>query len=76
MCHNNIVKISEKNEQAELVENLSPIYLPYRFLHNLQSILLLEKVKIFDFLKPNDYSKTFCAKVVTANGFALNHDKR
>ena len=34
MFHNNIMKISEKNEQAELVENLSPSYLPYRFLHN------------------------------------------
>ena len=35
--HNNItcMTILEKNEQAKLVENLSPSYLPYRFLHNL-----------------------------------------
>ena len=40
MFLNNIVKISEKIEQAELVENLPPSYLPYRFLHNLHSFLL------------------------------------
>ena len=49
--HNNIMKNSEKNEQAELVENLPPNYLPYKFLLNLHSFLLLEKVKIFDLLK-------------------------
>ena len=55
MLHNTIVKISEKNEQAELVENLLPIYLPCKgFLHNLHSFLIWEKVKIFDFLKIND----------------------
>ena len=54
MFHNNIVKISEKIEQAELAENLPPSYLPYRFLHNLHSFLLWEKVKILDFLKTND----------------------
>ena len=54
MFHNNIVKISEKNEQAELVENLPPKYLPYKFLHNLHSFLLWEKVKIYDFLKSID----------------------
>ena len=75
MFHNYIVKISEKNEQSELVENLPPSYLPYRFLHNLHSFLLWEKVKIFDFLKTNDYNKTFCALVATTNCFALNHDK-
>ena len=42
-----------KIEQAELVENL-PGYLPYKFLHNLHSFLLWEKVKIFDFLKTID----------------------
>ena len=52
--HNNIVKISEKNEQPELVKNLPPSYLPYKFLHNLHSFLLWEKVKIFDVLKTND----------------------
>ena len=49
MFHNNIVKISEKNEQAELVENLPQSYLLYRILHNLHPFLLWEKVKIFDF---------------------------
>ena len=38
-------------EQAELVENLLPSYLPYKFLHNLHACFLGEKVKIFDFLK-------------------------
>ena len=32
-------------------------------------------MKIFDFLKAIDWNKTFCAKVVMTNGFALNHDK-
>ena len=36
-----------KIEQVELVENLAPSYLPYRFLHDLASFLLWEKVKIF-----------------------------
>ena len=63
MFHNKTVKISEKkkkkkkkkkNEQAELVENLPPSYLPYRFLHNLHSFLLWEKMKIFGFSKSND----------------------
>ena len=49
MFHNNIVKISEKNEQAELVENLPPSFLPYKFLQNLHSFLLWEKVKKFGF---------------------------
>ena len=48
MFHNSIVKISEKIEQAEVDENLPPD--PYRFLHNLHSFLLWEKVNIFDFL--------------------------
>ena len=55
--YNNIVKISKKkkkNEQVEVVENLAPSYLPYRFLHDLASFLLWEKVKIFDFLKTNN----------------------
>ena len=43
-----------KKEQVELVENLGPNYLPYRFLYVLVSFLLWEKVKIFDFLKTND----------------------
>ena len=47
MFDNNIVKISEKIKQAELVENMSPSYLPYRFLHNLHSFLLWEKVEMF-----------------------------
>ena len=48
MFHNNIVKISENNEQAELVENLLSSYLPDRFLHNLHSFLLWEKVEMYD----------------------------
>ena len=64
-----------KTEQAEIGENLPPKYLPYTFLHNLYSFLLWEKVKIFDFLKAIDWNKTFCAKLVTTNGFALNQDK-
>ena len=54
MFQNNIVKISEKIEQVELVENMPPSYLPYRFLHNLHLFLLWEKMKIFDFLKSNN----------------------
>ena len=54
MFYNNIVKISEKIEQAELVTNLPQSYLPYKFLHNLHLFLLWEKVKIFDFLKAID----------------------
>ena len=50
MFHNNIVKISE-NLNGKLVENLAPSYLPYRFLHDLASFLLWEKVKIFDCFK-------------------------
>ena len=69
--YNNIVKISEKIEQVELGENLAPSYLPYRFLHDLASFLLWEKVKIFDFFKPItriklfvicSYDKWFCIK--------------
>ena len=41
MFHRNTVKISEKNEQVELVENLLPSYVPNRFLHNLHPFLLL-----------------------------------
>ena len=55
------MKISEKNKQAELIENLSPYYLPYRFLNTLHSFLYEEKVKIFDFVKTNDFNKMFCA---------------
>ena len=64
-----------KIEQAELVENLPPSYLPFEFLHNFHSFLLWEKVKILDVLKTIDYNKTFCTQVVTTNSFALNHDK-
>ena len=48
--YNNIVKISEKLNKSNLLKNLAPSYLPYRFLHDLASFLLWEKVKIFDFL--------------------------
>ena len=59
----------------ELVENLAPSYLPYRFLHDFASFLLWEKVKIFDFLKTNDCNESFHTQEVTTNGFALDHDK-
>ena len=59
MFHNNIVKISEKLNKQNLLKNLPPSYLPYRFLHNLHSFLLWEKVKIFDFLKPLTRIKLF-----------------
>ena len=49
MFHNNIVKISEKNEQAEPFENIPQSYLLYIFLYYLHSFLLWEKVKILDF---------------------------
>ena len=40
-----------KNEQAELVENLPQIYLPYRILHNLHSFLLWGKSENIWFFK-------------------------
>ena len=40
-----------KIEQAQLIENLPPSYLLYRFLHNMHSFLLRGKVKILDFFK-------------------------
>ena len=40
-----------KIEQEEFAENLPSSYVPNRFLHNLHSFLLWEKVKIFDFFK-------------------------
>ena len=48
MFHNTVVKISEQLISGELVETVPPSYLPCRFLHNLHSFLLWEKVKIFD----------------------------
>ena len=57
MFHNNIVKITEKNEQAESVEKL-----PSSYLHNLHSFFtmeLWEKVKIFDFIKTMTRIKLF-----------------
>ena len=61
MFRNNIVKISDKIEQAELFENVSPSYLPYRILHNLHSFLLCEKVKIFDLKKKTMARIKLCA---------------
>ena len=58
------MKISEKLNKP--VENLPPSYIHYRFLYNLHFFLLWEKVKIFEFLKTNDWT----------NGFALSHDKK
>ena len=60
LFYNNIMKISEKLKKVELVENLPPSYLPYRFLHDLVSFLPWEKVKIFDFFqKPMTRIKLF-----------------
>ena len=71
MFHNNIVNISEKNEQAELVE-MSASKLPYPtdFLHNSLLFFLWEKVKILDLKKKKmreynfpcigSYDKWFC----------------
>ena len=76
MFHNNIVKISEKIEQVELVENLAPNYLPCRFLHDFASFVLWGKSeKYLIFLKSMTRIKLFCTLVITTNGFALNHDK-
>ena len=49
MFHNNIVKTSEKMNKQNLLKIC--LQATYRFLHNLHSILLWEKVKTFDFLK-------------------------
>ena len=79
LCRNWIIGVAQqycenfrKIEQAELVENLPPSYLPYRFLHNLHSFLLWGKVKILDFFKNQklewnflcigSYDKWFCIK--------------
>ena len=52
MLHDNIVKITE-NLNKELVENLTQVYKPNRFLYNLQPFLLWDN-KIFDFFKSGD----------------------
>ena len=39
----------KKLNKTEFVENLPPTYLPYRFLRNLQTFSLSEKMKTFDF---------------------------
>ena len=54
MFHDNIVKNSEKIEQAELVENLPPSYFPYRFLHNVH--ITKTRLYSFDPLKPHFYT--------------------
>ena len=61
MFHNKVVKISEKYQQAELVENLPPRYLNYWFLHDLASFLLCGKVEMeqFDFKKAMTRIKLF-----------------
>ena len=59
MFHNKIVKISEKNKQAELVENL-PLKLPtLQISAYFAFILLWEKVKIFNFLKTIEQNNIF-----------------
>ena len=59
MLQNNIVKISENLNKRNLLKMCLQVTYPNRFLHNLLSFLLWEKVKIFDFLKTNDKNKTF-----------------
>ena len=61
LCWISIIGVSQqycenfrKIKQVELVENLPPSYIPYRFPHTLHSFLLWEKEKIIDFLKTND----------------------
>ena len=54
MFHKNIVKISGKNEQVELVEICFQVSYPTDFCLVLQSYLHWGKVKTFDFLKIND----------------------
>ena len=63
MFHNNTVKISEKKwTSGTCWKSPSKLpSLPYRFLHNLHSFLLWEKVKRFEFLKINNWNKTLCA---------------
>ena len=57
----------------ELVKNLHPNYLPYRFLHILQQFLLWEKNEDIRFsFKLYDLNKKKSARVVTTNGFAIN----
>ena len=51
MFHNNVLKFFEKIEQEELVENLPPSYLPFRFLFNLYSLLLWGKSENIWFFK-------------------------
>ena len=66
----NFIKI----EQVELVENLPPIYLPCRFLHNLHSFVQWEKVKIFDLTPAPPPHKTIRIKcfVHTQVAFFIN----
>ena len=62
MFHNNIVKISGKKLNKWNLLKVCRRYLPYSFLHNLHSFLLLEKVKILDsFKKTVTRIKLFCA---------------
>ena len=48
MFHNDILKVWTSFEQVKVFENLPPIYLPYRLLHdNIQPILQLETDNIW-----------------------------
>ena len=60
-CFTTILWKIQKIEQAELVENLPPSYLPYRFLPNLHSFLLWSKSENIWFIKTNGLNITFCA---------------
>ena len=48
MFYNNIVKISEKDEQTELVENMPLCYTNLHISAQFAFILLWEKVRIID----------------------------
>ena len=58
-------------EQTELVENLSPVYLPYRFLHNLQPLYCEGKSEKKKSIFLNECNKNVCVSVIATNGFAV-----
>ena len=59
MFHNEYCENFRNFVHVELVKNLHPKYLLYRFLHILEWYLLWENMKMFDFLKPMTRIKLF-----------------
>ena len=57
--HNNIVKISEKNEQAELMKIRLQVTYPTNFCIICIHFYYGTKVKTFEFFKTSDKNKTF-----------------